>query len=224
MLRRLAAVALGVAALLLMAVPAQAKGPGDTLSGTAIITGPGLEGPIKITQTRTQPPAGGAEVSSDEVRPPTRFESVLFATGLLGSDAETGWYTLDPDPKTLGPRYRIVWDLSGFDGESAHVIQYVYPFAKDRPLFETPDRQHVFGRPVAEWFSTSPAVLLDLQELGLPRTPPGPAAPAAAAKPQPAHGQPVAVNPWIFLLTGIPLVALFATMAARRRKGTVTAA
>jgi hypothetical protein len=221
MLRRLAAVALGVAALLLMAVPAQAKGPGDTLSGAAIITGPGLEGPIKITQTRTQPPV--AEASSDEVRPPTRFESVLFATGLLGSDAETGWYTLDPDPKTLGPRYRIVWDLSGFDGESAHVIQYVYPFAKDRPLFETPDRQHVFGRPVAEWFSTSPAVLLDLHQLGLPRTLPAAAAPAAVAKPQPVHAPPFTLNPWIFLLAGIPVAALLAMMAARRRKGTVTA-
>jgi hypothetical protein len=219
MLRRLAAVALGVAALLLLALPAQAKGPGDTLSGTATITGPGVKGPIKVTQTRTQAPAGAAEASSDEARAPTQFESVLFATGLLGSDGTTGWWTLDPDPKTLGPRYRIVWDFTAFDGESAHVVQYVYPFAKDRPLFQTPDRQHAFGRVLPEWFSTSPAVLLDLHELGLPRTIP---APTAAARPQPVHGQPVAASPWIFILAGIPLAALLSTVVARRRRATVS--
>lgn len=211
-------VVLATAMLAVLALPAQAKGPGehDEVEGSAFLTGPGLDEPIEIGgQLRLYDSAGQDDLG------------VLFAgAGLRPYDLTLdGWFDLPPDRSTLGPRYEITFTFADAD-MSGPIVQDVYPYAEGgRPWFFTHPGQYspMFGnRPVpSAWWTAPASIVALLGRHGLPSTPPVvvPAAPAPASHPLPGPGFEL----WVLgvALTGL-LGLLLAGVAAGRRRAVRT--
>jgi hypothetical protein len=198
-----------------LALPALAKGPIEHASGSAVITGPGLQKPIRLKGTVegfAEPDAGFMPLQAGE---DGEFSALLFGSGLLsdqgmGQDQLEGWYVLQPDdPRALGPAYRLRFDLAG-EGWSESLTGQIYPFAPERPLVFTPAQSVTIGGRVRMqhlrglWWSAPPAVLGILQSHGLPRT-----APLAAERPPAtAPVPPEQPQGWTLLWTAIALFGL----------------
>ena len=143
-IRHLAIVLAAFGAVSILAVPAEAKGPGehDVVEGKAVITGPGLKGPVSI------------EGSLNLFEPGAQDDfALLFAgAGLRPYDLTVdGWYDLEPDASTLGPRFEITYTFAD-PSVSGPIVQDAYPYADGgRPWFFVHPHQYspMFGnRPV----------------------------------------------------------------------------
>lgn len=113
-------VVLTAVALVLLAVPASAKG-----FSSARFTGPGLP-PGGIT-IRGGPEDGGSN-------------GMLFLTAVFGAKTAGPW-TFGQDRADLGPPYRLVtapdWDLA------SHVVAIVYPYARSGPWMYVSPGQNI---------------------------------------------------------------------------------
>lgn len=209
-----------------VALPAHAKGPVEHASGSAVITGPGLSKPIKLSgmvEGFAEPGAGFMPVNPGNNQ---EFTAFLFSSALLsdqevGDGEAEGWYILPPDDlRVIGPAYQLRLELAG-EGWSESITRQIYPYAPDRPLVFSPAESVNIGARVRMqklqglWWSAPPALLALLQAHGLPRTAPPLAAPPPAAAPV----SPEQPQGWIFLWTAMALLGVLAAgvIAGRRR-------
>jgi hypothetical protein len=212
-MRALSVLAVALAGIAVVALPAQAKGPGehDNVEGLAVIVGPGLSSPLQI-KGQVDVYEGG--VSDD-------FGQLFAASGLRPYDLTVdGWYDLEPKPGTLGPRYQVTWTFA--DEEfSTPIVQDVYPYAQGgRPWFFSHPHQFspLFGsRPVpSAWWSAPGWVLGLLGRNGLPTVAPRPdPVVQPAGHPLPAVG----LDPWVLgiALTGMLVLVLVGVGVGRRQ-------
>ena len=154
----------------ILAGPALAKGEHETISGTVVITGPGLSGPASTSGKFRGFPVSRHINSA--------FAVIVEDSGIsvLSSDAPVNWisqqaggaYVTPPVPASLGPRYRVV--LTVHDGETTTVaLQDLYPYAKGGPLLFTPLGQSSDGSPLLSgWYRSSERLFPALLSLGLP--------------------------------------------------------
>jgi hypothetical protein len=213
--------ALASSVLFAVAGPAWAKGEGDSISGSAVITGPGLGRPIGT--------AGRVE-GFPAPRTSTAFGTLLDDSGLsvLTSDSPLDWvtgngggaYTAAPDRRSLGPRYTVTFILD-IRGTRSRVEEDLYPYATDGPVLFTPLGQSIDGTDVLSgWFRASGRLLPALLELGLPAS--APRVPSGLTSPNPVPGQvslPAGASHWIWLAAAAGLMAMLgAGVAAERRR------
>jgi hypothetical protein len=142
-----------------------------------VVTGPGLDEPIELTGTLTVfegKPTGAAEELS-----------TFLAGAAILSGPDAGWYVLEPNLETLGPRYEVRSTL-GAGGGGSEYVQYLYPFAPDRPLFHIPpdSAKELVGRSMGLWWSGPPSVVAILRARGLPLAPPPVQEPPAVPAPE----------------------------------------
>ena len=211
-IRHLAIVLAAFGAVSILAVPAEAKGPGehDVVEGKAVITGPGLKGPVSI------------EGSLNLFEPGAQDDfALLFAgAGLRPYDLTVdGWYDLEPDASTLGPRFEITYTFAD-PSVSGPIVQDAYPYADGgRPWFFVHPHQYspMFGnRPVpSAWWTAPTSVAALLGRNGLPSTPPRVVPVDAPASLPPTSG----FEPWILgvALTGMLGLILVGVASGRRR-------
>ena len=168
----------------------------------ATISGPGLEGKIRIQAPETQ---GLWESGIDVAGGPddTRADSVE---------------ELGPTPADLGPRYRVSYQFFGKD----RIRQDLYPYAKGGPVTYTPSGQRVAeGQPWGGvispgWYQSPPRFLEYLVDHGLPER--NAVAPAAPGETAPDTAPRAQTAPWagaLALLVGLALS--LAALAVRRR-------
>ena len=147
-----------VATLVALALPAFAAAKGPV---SASISGPGLERALAIEGDGEGPGAVG---------------SLATASGVLAQ-----MFVQSPDPTvarrpagTLGPRYAIVYLVPGPNDIQSRVTQYVYPYAKPRPLsYLRPGQVFWDGRKAhGGWYRATAALRRALVRSGLPATPP----------------------------------------------------
>ncbi|WP_188187681.1 hypothetical protein [Nonomuraea sp. SYSU D8015] len=155
-MRRLVVVLAAVLLPLAIASPATAK-----LVERGTLTGPGLSRPIEI-----KPGTAADDRRLNTVRTGTAVNNTLLEGLPDVFSAER------PDGR-LGPRYRIDWYEPGDDRPV--VVQYVYPYAGERPVVHTPAQKNV----VSPGWMRAPAYLKStLRALGLPAKPPAQARPS----------------------------------------------
>ena len=149
-------VAAAVVALALPALAA-AKGP-----ASASISGPGVDGPLTVT--------------GDGEGPGTALGTLAMASGFFAQ-----MFGQTPDPtfasrpnRSLGPRYKVVYDMPGPNDIRSRVVQSVYPYAKPvalthmeagQPFWES-ERTH------GGWFRAPASLKKMLVRAGLSRTAP----------------------------------------------------
>lgn len=153
MRRYVVAAAVALAALALPAL-ALAKGP-----SAATISGPGLEGSIAITGQ------GEGDLGSPLG---TLVDSGGFFAQTFG---QTPDLTLKRRPAgTLGPRYKVVYEVPGPNSIKSRLVQFVYPYAKPGPLtyMKTGQRFWVSRRAHGGWYRASESLTTMLVQLGLP--------------------------------------------------------
>jgi hypothetical protein len=142
-------VTLGLALVVALAGPAQAKG-----IQSATITGPGLDEPIDYS-----PPDG----NGGDLAALTAVWEVMPGqpqTPALRDRAPTG---------QLGPRYRITWRLMTGPDDVTAIRQDLYPYADGGPLVHTPAGQPIFGESTPGGWRGAPVGLRDrLRALGVP--------------------------------------------------------
>jgi len=227
-MKRCALVASAVAALVsLLAAPALAKGGPDVhVSTRAVITGPGLNGPIVVQGDVSAYGFDGFEAPHNELS-----DQLLPDAGLGGAD--TGWYAFSPDPRTLGPEYGITYTftVSGSDevvgvplaGPGATIDlsvpfrQTLYPYAPGRPLVYTPPGQFFLARQiiVGQWWSAPPALRMWLVSKGLPAEPVSVSAPAHLPSPQIPAGHRYS---WAIVFAATALLAMVVAGAVAGRR------
>jgi hypothetical protein len=119
--------------------PAFAKGARDLT-----ITGPGLAAPLHIDNTSANPSAASVN-------------QLANATGAFYAVFRTTPSPLERQRphSSLGPRYRIVYQLYTGQNEVTPVRQDVYPFARAGFVTYTPSRQRAFGKLVRSGWYTS---------------------------------------------------------------------
>jgi hypothetical protein len=186
------AIAVAAAATIAFPTTALAKGASE-----ATISGPGLEGgAIHLT-------SGGGDPASGT------------PLGELTEDAGYFPATLGqvPDPMlrhrpsgTLGPRYLIVWTVPGPQGDTLHLDQDLYPYARPTPLTYMRPGQSFFGgqRTHGGWFAAPAALKSTLVEAGLPVNP---------RPPDSGNGSTLA---WSLVGAGAALGLLFVTYLVLR--------
>ncbi|WP_433368810.1 hypothetical protein [Streptosporangium sp. CA-115845] len=147
-------IVLGVLAALLFSAGgvAWAKEP-----DSAVLTGPGLGGGVKI-----RPDSEANSAGLDLLRQASGIGAVLVAElpGAPQADRPVG---------ELGPAYRLVWHIPG--EERTEVVQEVYPYAEPEPWVHTPAQPLV----VRHGWSQAHSFLKDtLITFGLPENAPAP--------------------------------------------------
>jgi len=186
MLRRLTvltalAAGMSLAAALMLATPALAKGPSQ-----ARITGPGLARTIVVS--------GNGEPGQQ-----SRLSTLAMQTGLFfvlfGPNASVPAQTppqlrAAPPRASLGPRYTIIYTVPGGitshpGQQSGQVRQDLYPGAAAGPLVYTPPGQYAGPFPVTGWLRASHGLPRTLARLGIP--PPGTQAGPQTRLPDAAH-------------------------------------
>jgi hypothetical protein len=151
---------LSLAALVVLLLAPAAQGKGDTL---VTVVGPGLEGPLTITQ--------GA--GSGLLMKPSGFWDQACSSH--GCRAEGRF--LDRRPVgDLGPRYTLTWTLEfvtrSHEVKRFPVLQYVFPFAQPQPVTYMPPGQLYLPayRTGGGWFVARSELLPAWSDLGLPAT------------------------------------------------------
>jgi hypothetical protein len=213
-----------VVALLLIAVPASAKG-----FSSAKFTGPGL-------------PPGGVRIHGGDDRPGPA-DSVLFQSGVFNSEKSPGPWAYGLDRADLGAPYALVvapdWD------PSSHVTVVLYPYAQGGPWAYTPPHQSIgpgTEMVVGGWWQVGHRLIGSFSERmargfraflvrhGFPAT-----APAYAAPDTPLPGQPVTVHrqplpattatgasngwpAWAWILIAIGMAGALLLVASRQRR------
>lgn len=159
MLRQIALLVSSVAAVGLLALPADAKTFGlEQVS----ITGPGLEEPLILTNKQFGIP-------DNENHP-----SAVALEGMLGRIEKRK----EPPPGELGPRYRLAYrlGLTSYPNRPAIVVQHLYPYADRGAVTFTPAGQTVRlsrrgdNSQIRRGWQRFPKELVDtLEAHGLPR-------------------------------------------------------
>jgi len=223
MLRRLTAVAIlaaamSIAATIMLAAPALAKGPSQVR-----VSGPGLAHAIVVSGNGEPGQAG--RLSTLAVQ--TGLFTVLFGA-VASVSPQTPQQLRTPPPKaTLGPGYAIIYTVPGVTprpGEQfGRIRQDLYPRAAGGPVVFTPPGQHGFGGPlpVTGWLRANPRLLRTLGQLGIspPAWTPVPAAHPVAAQQARSRGLP-----WLIAsAAGIAAAALAGTVLLFHRRKPATA-
>jgi hypothetical protein len=179
-----------VAALVAGLAPTSALAKG---AGLEQIAGPGLDEPIVFPR------------SSQSI-------SIAQASGIYEA-----LFPQAPDPMLderpvgeLGPRYTITWSLFVGNGESAAILQDVYPYARPDPVTYVEPGQPYFAGEAAHggWFVASPLLKAELVAAGLPPRPP-------------AEGDPEG-SPW-WILAAFALAGALGGLALARPRRWVAA-
>jgi len=215
-------VALAVAGL---AGPALAKGENQTITASAVITGPGIDRPIKTGGT-----IHGFLFS--EQTQASAIGTLVRRSGLMGfTEQGSGYYTIAPDTSKLGPKYEISFTLDLPDTTNP-IVEDLYPYASEGPMVFAHSAQHIEGARVpSAWYVAPGALLSTLVELGLPKTAPAvpaPVVPAPRVPVQPpavrapAH-EPVSVPsgsiwPWAIAVMGLASLVVLGAVAGRRAR------
>jgi hypothetical protein len=213
MTRRLMLVALAAAIVLAVPSAAFAKGEMQAVDGQAVITGPGLPGPVELTGQ-----VSGSEGFLWGADQPTEFSTFVTATPLMAGDASLGWFELAPDDlAALGPGYTVRLRFAYADGTASSLQSRLYPYAEGGPLMHVPADQALLGRHIELWWrASSGSMVTVLRAHGLPAEPPVVDAPPAA--PAPA-AVPTAGPSWIWAMAAGGLLALvLAGVAGGRRR------
>ncbi|MBG0831094.1 hypothetical protein HS041_25365 [Planomonospora sp. ID67723] len=143
-MRRLT-VALLIIASFLITPPALAKGV-----DYAVLTGPGVR-PVEI-----KPSTAAADRRLHALRVETAVNEAMLKElpDVFGAKRPRG---------KLGPRYRLAWHVPG--NPDTWIVQYVYPYAKPRPVVHTPKQRQV-AHP--GWYRAPSSLKGTLAKLGLP--------------------------------------------------------
>lgn len=191
MLRRLIVTAIlasgmSVAAAVILATPALAKGPSQ-----ARITGPGLAHPIVLS--------GGGEPGQPDRLATLASQTSLFAVlfGAASSLPQPARLRAAPPAAALGPGYALVYTVPGVTpppgARYGRIRQELYPYAAAGPLVYTPPGQHGFGQAqqLAGWVRGTAGLSRMLARLGIPPRARAVAAQRAPRQPaaRPAAGQ-----------------------------------
>jgi hypothetical protein len=176
-----------VAAMMALALPAQAKGEMTLVKGSASINGPGLAAPIKIDWHGRCgllfPCENGA------LRPPGDF-LVLASSARLTDSGRSSYTYSAPDAKRLGPGYQVEFTFRTEGEPTSTVVATLYPYGPGvlasepgQAWLQVPEGQHVLGRDVRSgWWPGLSGLFESLTARGLPSTSPVPIPPADAAK------------------------------------------
>jgi hypothetical protein len=144
-------VAAAVAALVLPAL-ASGKGP-----AAAFVTGPGLDGPIKIR--------------GDGEAPGSALGNLAMSSGFFAQMfGQTPDPTLASRPSgSLGPRYKVVYVVPGPSDNPSRVVQYLYPYAKPVALSYMKPGQPFWEieRAHGGWYRATPTLKRMLVRAGL---------------------------------------------------------
>ncbi len=138
-------------ALALVAIPASAKGP-----ESAVITGPGLDGPQQLME--------GA--SEEELTLLMEQTGLWYGTGDLPAPVEEA-------PGDLGTQYAITWISFGPPGlsvEDRTIVQHLFVQSDGSMLIHTPEQASLqgWGEGVIGWFVAPPGLADTLVRMGLP--------------------------------------------------------
>jgi len=182
-----------------IAGPASAKVESIT---EANITGPGLEGGLRIEAPDTE----------------GLWESGIDVAGGLDDTRADSVEQLGLTPADLGPRYLVTYR---FEFSDDLIRQDLYPYAKGGPVTYTPPGQEltvgVKMQITAGWYQSSLGFFHYLVDHGLPET--NPVAPVATREPAPDTAPGAQTAPWagiVVVLVGLAALSL-AALAARRR-------
>ena len=210
-----------LASLAVMAAPAQAKGlPGEGLpiEGYARITGPGLRGPIFVWGHYSMPPVvRPASGRIPVTEPPDAFARLLIASGINSTDSlSDGYYSVTQNARSLGPKYQIGWFLDPTPDEntSRPILQDVYPFAPQGPVFRSAPGQSMFGRWVPSLWWIAPSPVRDLLiSAGIPAS-----AATASTQGGALSGTTAGDRPWLIggLLAALLGLVVASALAGRR--------
>jgi hypothetical protein len=205
----------GLAAVGFLAGPAMAKGEGSVITGSAIISGPRLPGPVIL---------GGyflavAGQLGQQATLPSNYEALLNELGLRTIDARTSgdWIAAAP-VGPLGPRYEVTYLTNDPAFGTQTLRQEVYPSAHGGPVAHFESGGSFLGNPFPEgWYAASPALAKLFRTVGVLRT--------ASAAPIPAPAQPAATPApplrtwlWAVVLGGVLALVSAGAVAARRRR------
>jgi hypothetical protein len=209
------AAGMSIAAAIMLATPALAKGPSQ-----ASITGPGLVRAIAVT--------GNGEPGMQGPLATLAGQTGLF-TVLFGADAgvtpQTPPLHTPPPKASLGPRYTVIYTVPGVTPppgqQDGRIRQDLYPDAAGGPVVYTPPGQDGFGGPLAVtgWLRAGPGLTRTLVQLGVPPRPRTQAAPAASprtAHSAPAHQADSTPVAWLIASAAVIAVAALAGAALRR--------
>jgi hypothetical protein len=186
-----------------IACPASAKVDSIT---EATITGPGLDGGLRIEAPDTE----------------GLWKSGIDVTGGLDGTRADSVGALGLVPADLGPRYLVTFR---FDGGDDLIRQDLYPYAKGGPVtYALPGQELMLGGParglkrsmLAGWYQGSLGFFHYLVDHGLPGT--NPVGPVATREPVPDTA-PETAAPWggiVVVLVEFAALSL-ATLAVRRR-------
>jgi hypothetical protein len=223
MLRRLTAVAalaaaMSIAAAIMLATPALAKGPSQVR-----ISGPGLAHAIVVSGNGEPGQAG--RLSTLAVQ--TGLFTVMFGAVASVTPQAPRQLRNSPPNASLGPRYTIIYTVPGVTpraGEQfGRIRQDLYPRAAGGLLVYTPRGQNGFGGPlpVTGWLRASPRLLRTLGQLGI--SPPA-GTPAPAAHPVAAQQAGSKGLPWLIAsAAAIAAAALTGAVLLLRRRKPATA-
>jgi hypothetical protein len=195
-MRKAMFVAAAAAALVLAALPAQAK-----VAGQATISGPGLGGGAGDGGGN-----GSITLSGSDGGGWAAFSGLLDTARAGAERAPT---------EALGPRYRVVLDVRQ-PPQRTDVVQYLYPFADPGPLLYTPPGQRLldFEAP-SGWWGAGADLMELLDDSGFPQEAPV-TAPQPAPRTAPQSPQPV-VTPVAWALIGMAGLLVAGAIATRRR-------
>lgn len=190
----------GLVAMSVVVIAGPASAKVDIAKAT--ISGPGLEGKIRIQAPETQ----------------GLWESGIDVAGGLDDTRADSVEELGPNLAELGPRYRMTCRFFGAN----RIRQDLYPYAKGGPVTYTPPGQRVAeGQPWGGlispgWYRSPPGFFHYLVDHGLPER--NPVAPAAPGETAPDTGSGAQTSLWagtVALLVG--LLLSLAAFAVRRR-------
>jgi hypothetical protein len=162
-LARSACVAVLMLLLAATASPAVAKGPVKVT-----VAGPGVDTTLRHYTT------SGEDVDMGSLGEAARIYDV--------------YGTHHPEPaadvseKELGARYELRWDMGG-EGD---IVQHAYPFAEGGAWVYFLPGQKMFGKPVADGWSSAPALTEQLVGLGAVDNPSGTSGSSGSERPQAA--------------------------------------
>ena len=185
------------------AIPTAALAKG---ASEAVITGPGLGGPIQL--------GPGEPGSSTELA--DIAQSAGFFAAVFGQTPDP--IAVDRPEGPLGPKYTITYVMPGPDNQRSELVQQIYPYAEPDPVTYTEPGQRFWTtqRTHGGWYvATWEPLKEQLVAAGLPATPP-----AVGSDGGGGDG-----FPWIIVgvLAALGVGALVAITATGRRHRTAAA-